>query len=165
MAVNDINISTIGDKEALKEFERLQKSMSRKEINKIQRRNAKPMLRDMKQSAPSLRIAKMTAITTRQRGRKFQPAAPRIGIRIGVINNDTTLFPPSEKISAPALASILEHGTPERFRTAAKAFGITIGVQSTGKVRPKPWIRPAWDRNESTFVAKTIKSYERQVNP
>lgn len=145
-------------KEALAELQRIEKSLDRKKINSIQRRNARPMLQDMKNDSPSVRIAKMTAITTRQSKR---PRAPRIGIRIGVINNDASLFP---DFSAPALASVLEHGTDERFRRAAKSFGFSIGTQSTGKVTPSPWIRPAYDRNEKQFISKTIKSYERQVN-
>lgn len=150
-------IEVEGMDEALREFERLKKSMEREEINKIQRRHARPMLSDMKSNSPSNRIASMTAITTRQRKR---PRAPRIGIRIGVINNDASLFP---DFSAPALASVLEHGTAERFRKAAVSFGIVIGTQSTGSVTASPWLRPAWDTNKERFIAKTIRSMEKKV--
>lgn len=148
-------------KSAMKELRRIEKSLDRSKINSIQRRNAKPMLQDMKQGAPSHDIAEMTKITTRQTSRKWHPAAPEIGIRIGVIKNDPAKFP---TFSAPALASVLEHGTDMRYRRAAKSFGISIGTQPTGKVTPSPWIRPAYDRHEQAFIAKTIRSYERQVN-
>lgn len=156
MPANAIDIK-VDNKQALRELRELQDKLDRKSINDIQRRNATPMLADMKQNSPSVRIAKQTAITTRQTKR---PRAPRIGIRIGVINNDPALFP---EFSAPALASVLEHGTDLRYRRAAKSFGISIGTQTTGKVTPKPWIRPAYDRHVKTFIAKTIRSYEKQV--
>lgn len=153
-----IDVHEVGLKEAKAEMHRMAESLERKKINSIERRNAKPMLTAMKQGSPSPRIADMTAITTRQSKR---PTAPPIGIRIGVINNDAGKFP---DFTAPALASVLEHGTQERFRRAATSFGITIGVASTGSVSPSPWLRPAWDSNVKQFVAKTIKSFERQVN-
>ena len=124
------------------------------------RPNLRPMLKDMKQDSPSIRLAKMTAMTTRQVKR---PRAPYIGYRIGVINNDTSLFPPNEGISAPALASILAHGTKERFRRAAKYFGISIGTQSTGSVKGKDWIGAAFDKNVDSFEERTIKDMEDKV--
>lgn len=140
-----------------REIERLESALNRKKINSIQRRNARPMLNDMKAGSKSARIAKMTAITTRQSKR---PTAPKVGIRIGVINNDPSMFP---DFSAPALASVLENGTPERFRTL-KSAGIITGRQSTGSVTAEPWLRSAWDRNEQAFISKTLKSYEKAVN-
>lgn len=161
MPANSINTRAEID-DALDELERMEKSLTRKKINSIQRRNARPMERDMKQNAPSTRIAEMTAITTRQTKR---PSAPPIGIRIGVINNDKSKFP---DFSAPAMASVLEYGTEERFRSSAKMFGFTIGTASTGSITPgqgspSPWIRKAYDGHEKTFIAKTIKAYEKQV--
>lgn len=157
MPANAISIRAEGLDDVRKEFERMKKQLERKEINKIQRRHARPMLQDMKNDAPSTRIASMTAITTRQ---TKQPRAPYIGIRIGVINNDASEFP---DFSAPALASVLEHGTKERFRRAAKSFGISIGTQSTGSVKGAPWLSPAWDRNVESFVRKCIDSMEKQI--
>lgn len=150
-----VDASEMGEFKA--EMRRMEKALDRDTVNSIQRRNARPMLQDMRSSSPSTRIAKMTAITTRQSKR---PRAPRIGIRIGVINNDPGLFP---DFSAPALASVLEHGTGERFRTL-KRGGIITGRQSTGSVKASPWLRRAWDRNAQQFISKTIKSYERAVN-
>lgn len=141
-----------------KEMERLEKSLDRKSINAIQTRNARPMLQQMKSDAPSSRFEKVTAITTRQTKR---PRAPRTGIRIGVINNNASLFP---TFSAPALASVLEYGTTERFRSL-KAGGLVTGQVSTGRMTDNHrWIRKAWDSNVTNFIEKTIKSYERKVN-
>ncbi len=156
---NAINISAeISNMPEVKaEFARLERKLERKKINSIQRRNARPILQAMKNGSPSQRIADMTAITTRQSKR---PRAPRVGVRLGVINNDASRFP---DFSAPALASVLEYGTNERFRTL-KTAGITTGRQSTGEVDAHPWIRPAWDNNVQEFIAKTIKSYDRAVN-
>lgn len=145
-----------GIKEATAELKRLERSLPRNEVNTIYRRNANPMLRAMKQGSSSDNIAKMTAITTKQSGRS---RAPKVGIRIGVINNDVNLFP---DFSAPALASVLEHGTDERFRNI-KSLGIITSQQSTGKVMAKPWLRPAYDANEADFIAKTMKSIIKKV--
>ncbi len=159
MSRNAIDITTkISNMPEVKaEFRKLERKLERDKINAIQRRNARPILQDMKSGSPSVRIADMTAITTRQSKR---PRAPRVGIRVGVINNDASRFP---DFAAPALASVLEYGTNERFRTLKRA-GIITGRQSTGSVDGAPWIRPAWDRNVQTFIAKTIKSYEAAVN-
>lgn len=139
-----------------KEIERMRDALDRKKVNSIKRRNAKPMLNDMKANSKSVRIAEMTAITTRQHKR---PRAPRIGIRIGVINNDTSKFP---KFTAPALASVIEHGTAERYRTL-KAFGFITGRQSTGAMPAAPWLRPAWDRHIESFLRKTEKDMMDKV--
>lgn len=157
MASNAIEITKAEFRKFNKEIDRISKSLDRDTVNSIQRRNATPMLMDMKAGAKSERIAEMTAITTRQSKR---PRAPKVGIRIGVINNDPGLFP---TFSAPALASILENGTDERFRKLKKA-GFIIGRQSTGSVNAGPWLRPAWDRHVQNFIAKTIKSFEAAVN-
>ena len=159
MSRNAININAEISNlpEVRAEFRKLERQLDRKQINAIQRRNARPILQAMKNGSPSTRIADMTAITTRQSKR---PRAPRVGIRVGAINNDTSRFP---DFSAPALASVLEYGTRERFRTLRRA-GIITGRQSTGEVSPSPWIRPAWDNNVNEFIAKTIKSYEAAVN-
>ncbi len=156
---NAINISAeISNMPEVKaEFARLERKLERKKINSIQRRNARPILQAMKTGSPSKDLPKMMGITTRQSKR---PRAPRVGIRVGVINNDASLFP---TFSAPALASVLEYGTNERFRTL-KSAGIITGRQSTGEVDAHPWIRPAWDNNVQEFIAKTIKSYDRAVN-
>lgn len=157
MAANAIQVDERELSEMFRDMKKMEESLNRKEINSIQRRNAKPILEDMRSGSPSVRIAKMTAITTRQ---TKQPAAPPIGIRIGVINNDTALFP---KFSAPATASVLEHGTEERFRADGKYFGVIIGAASTGRVKPGPWLRPSWDRNVRGFIRKTEQSYIRKV--
>jgi HK97 gp10 family phage protein len=139
-----------------KEMKRLKRQLNRKEVNRIKMRNARGMVRDMKQGAPSHNIAAMTGATTRQ---IKSPRAPKVGVRVGVINNNVVKFP---KFSAPALASVLEYGTAERFRRL-RALGVTVGAISTGKVKPKPWLRHAFDRNVKQYIKKTIKSMERRV--
>jgi hypothetical protein len=157
MPANAVDIRAEGTEEFKKYIREWGKEFSREEINRVIRPNLNPMLKDMKQNSPSVDIAKMTAMTTRQVKR---PRAPRIGYRIGVINNDVSKFP---DFTAPALASVLAHGTKERFRRAAKSFGISIGTQSTGSVKGKDWLGAAFDRNKDTFEAKTIKDMEAKV--
>jgi len=141
---------------ALKELRRMERAIDRKSVNQAQRRNARPMLNDMKQNAPSDKISRMTAITTRQTKR---PRAPGVGVRIGVINNSTALFP---DFSAPALASVLEYGTEERFQKL-KRGGFIVG-KSTGAMPDKHrWLRLAWDRNVKQFVVKTEQSYRKLI--
>ncbi len=156
-AGNAIKINQAEMRAFKRDMKKLEESLDRKKVNAIQRRNARPMLNDMKAGSKSTRIAKMTAITTRQSKR---PRAPKVGIRIGVINNDASLF---TNFSAPALASVLEHGTQERFRILKKG-GFITGRQSTGSVTANPWLRRAWDRNAQAFISKTIKAYEKAVN-
>lgn len=140
-----------------REMKRMEKALDRKKINSIQRRNARPIEQDMANNAPSTRIAKMVAITTRQTKR---PRAPRVGVRIGVINNDPALFP---DFTAPALASVLEYGTEERFRTL-ESGGFITGRVSTGRMPDThKWLRKAWDRNVKQFVNKTERSYIKAV--
>ena len=49
----------------------------------------------------------------------------------------------TKTITAPALASILEFGSVERFKKDGA---------STGFVKPKPWLRPAVDTNAQTVT-------------
>lgn len=160
--VSSIDISTNDLKEFRDEIQKMERAVGRKKVNASIMRNLGPMLKDMKQNSPSVAIAKMTAKTTRQTKR---PTAPPIGARIGVINNDKNFTingrQPFFDFSAPGMASVLEYGTKERWRRSAKSFGISIGVQSTGSITGKPWIRPAYDRNEKQFIAKTLKTFER----
>lgn len=168
MATNSsIQVNRAEMAEFTREMKRMEKALDRKKINAIQRRNARPIEQDMKQNSPSGqtdeggvdRIAQMVAITTRQTKR---PRAPRIGIRIGVINNDPALFP---DFSAPALASVLEYGTEERFREESAGWVVT-GHASTGAIPEsdkRKWLRKAWDSNVKQFVNKTERSYIKAV--
>ena len=154
--MNSVRANQFELDEALSELKRMERAIDRKSVNAAQRRNARPMLRDMKENSPSHRIADMTSITTRQTKR---PRAPGVGIRIGVINNSASRFP---DFSAPALASVLEYGTEERFQKL-KRGGVIVG-KSTGAMPDKHrWLRLAWDRNVQQFVAKTEESYRKLI--
>lgn len=143
----------------VKQLEKDHDAIDRKFLNSTIRRNAKPIEADMKQNSKSDRLAQMTAITTRQSKR---PRAPRIGVRVGVINNDLALFPPNEKISAQALASIIEYGTEERFRQL-KTIGIVTGRQSTGEMPEAPFLRPAWDKNVGEMLRKSEATILKKI--
>jgi len=84
---------------------------------------------------------------------------PTPGVLVGVIKNDTDIFP---KFSAQALASVLEHGTPERFRKT-RSIGLITGKVSTGKVNPMPFLRPAYDLNIRGVITKTEESITKKV--
>ena len=153
---NAIEVDRMTMKEFRRETDRMAQAFGRKKINEIQRRNIRPMEDEMERESPSVDVGAMTGVTTRQ---KKQPRAPRIGIRIGVINNDPSLFP---KFSAPALASVLEYGTQERFQKL-KRGGFIVG-KSTGAMPDKHrWLRLAWDRNVKQFVVKTEQSYRKLI--
>lgn len=141
---------------ALKQLEKDHDAIDRKFLNSTLRRNAKPIEQDMKQGSKSDRIEKMIAITTRQTKR---PRAPRIGVRVGVINNDPALFP---TFTAPALASVIEYGTNERFRRLKAGFFIT-GRQSTGEMPSAPFLRPAWDSNVNTLIQKSERTILKRI--
>lgn len=142
---------------ALKQLVKDKNAIDRKFINSALTRNARPILNDMKSNSKSDRIARMTAITTRQSKR---PKAPKIGVRVGVINNDTSLFP---TFTAPALASVIEYGTAERFRKLKAGIFVT-GRQSTGEMPSAPFIRPAWDNNINSLISKTEQSILRKLD-
>ena len=131
-----------------KEMDRMIKSVDRKKVNRIQMKHVRPIVRDMKSGSRSARITQMIGATTRQGKR---PKAPKVGIRVGVIDNKASLFP---KFSAPALASLEEYGTPERFHKSGK---------SVGAHPPAPFLRPAWDRNISTFIRNFEQDLIREV--
>src|SRR5699024_3555909 len=97
-------------------------------LKNTQRRKAKPMLQDMKANSHSTSLVPMHGITTAKR------RAGDLGIKIGVIKNDPTQFP---NLSAQALASVIEYGTAERYRTL-KAAGFVTGRASTGAMPAFP---------------------------
>ena len=131
-----------------KEMERMIKAVDRAKINRIQTRHARPIVRDMKAGARSTRLSQMIGTTTRQGKR---PRAPKIGIRIGVINNKTSLFP---TFTAPALASVEEYGTAERQHRSGKSVGAHPAA---------PFLRPAWDRNIRDFIRNFEQDLIREV--
>lgn len=123
-------------------------------VKSLFRRQAKThFVGDMKRNSPSVRLAKMVDVTTSKK------LTGSFGARVGVVRNDVSLFP---KISAQGLASILEHGTVERFRNSKRA-GIVTGRVSLGKVESEPWLRPSWDSNVEGFIRDTEDSIVRKI--
>lgn len=123
----------------------MHKSITEKWMQSTHRKHLRPIASAMKAGSKSSRIEKMVGVTTAKR------KAPPYGAKVGVIKNDKKLFP---KFSAQALASVIEYGTPERFRGTKKG-SFTMGAIPTGKVAPEPWLRPAWDQNVQTYMKHT----------
>jgi hypothetical protein len=139
---------------ALKSVERMHDAITPQWIKSTQRRNLKPMVAAMKANSKSTRIARMIGVTTAKK------RAGELGAKVGVVKNDATLFP---KISAPALASIIEYGVAEeRFRTLR--FGVIVtGRQSTGIMPAAPFLRPAWDAHVRSFMDSTEQAIEKKI--
>ena len=133
-------------KKAIQELRKINRNLSEKAVRRILKKNSNPIVQAMISGSPSARIGRAIGKTTRKR------SAPPFGVKIGVVKNSTTEFP---DFSAPALASVIEYGTDERFRRTSLASAV-----STGKITAKPWLRPAYDANESTFVRKSVKDLE-----
>jgi hypothetical protein len=123
--------------------------MKPKELQKLQKKALKPMLSAMKTKAPYSRFIPVIGMTTaKSRG------VPVGGVRIGVIKNNKSLFP---TFSAPALASVIEHGTTERRKRSG---------ESTGIMPPKPWLRESVDLTSDiytrTFLAEADKLVDKK---
>lgn len=108
----------------------------------------KHFIPDMRRNSPSKRLERMISVTTAKKW------APPNGIRIGVVKNDPADFP---DVSAQGLASMLEHGTEERFRKLVTA-GIVTGRVHLGKIKAAPhkgrtsFLRAPYDRNVEAFM-------------
>jgi hypothetical protein len=155
MASNFINIS-VEEKEfaaRLRELERMHDSLTPKWMKSTQRRKLKPMMNAMKSNSKSDRIASMIAVTTAKK------RSGTFGAKVGVVKNDEEMFP---TFSAPALAAVLEYGTDERHRTTRRA-GIITGKVSTGRVKPGPFLRPAWDAHVQRFMKETSDAITKKV--
>lgn len=113
----------------------------------------------MKRNSHSARLSKGNIISVTQ-AKKF---TSRLGVRVGVINNDPDEFP---DFSAQALAAVIEYGTAERYRELKRA-GFVTGRQSTGEMPAAPFLRPAWDANVSQFMKDVegaiIKKVEKET--
>ena len=153
MAGNVVEISQAEYIAALRFMDKMKKSLPAKWMKSTIRRNCKPILDDMKTGSNSVKLAKMIGATT-----SVRRAGPT-GVRIGVIKNDKALFP---KFSAPALASVIENGTKERFRQI-KSRGLVTGRISTGSMPSAPFLRPAWYKNAPTMAVKTEKAILKKV--
>lgn len=143
--------------DALESFTKMSRSIDRKYLKSTQRRYAKPMVADMKSSSKSTRIADMISVTTAVK------RAGDYGVKVGVVKNNISDFP---KFSAPALASVIEYGTAERYGVLKK-HGLITGYYNTGSMPSAPFLRPAWDRNVQSLMDNTekaiIKRIERSV--
>lgn len=154
MPRNAVTITTEGLHDALRELERMDKSITPTYLKTVQARKArKHFVPAMKAGTDSARMQQMISVT---QAKKF---TSRLGVRVGVVKNDVSLFP---KFSAQALASILEYSTigkKERFRQT----GI-FSAESTGVPTAQPWLRNAYDANVEPFINDVRQSIHRKVD-
>ena len=129
-------------------IQKMQKSLDEKWVKQTHARNMRPIAQAMKANSKSARISRMIGVTT------AKSKTPDYGARVGVIKNDPALFP---DFSAPALASVIEYGTDERFRGTGGA--IVTGAVPTGRIKPSPFLRPAWDHH----AGRMMKNIEEAI--
>lgn len=140
-------------KRHLSSIQRQRKSVNPPWFKSMTRRNLQPIATAMRANSKSSRIAEMVGITTSKR------RAGEWGAIVGVIRNDPSKFP---TFSAPALASVIEFGTDERFR--GKRTGIFItGRIPTGRVRPQPFLRPAWNTHVGRYMKNTEEDMLKKI--
>lgn len=137
----------------LRAMERMHDAIDSRWIKSTKRRKLKPMVEAMRGNSKHSGIAEMISVTTAKK------RAGDLGARVGVVKNDENKFP---TFSAPALASVLEYGTDERFRKL-KAGVFVTGRQSTGEMPAAPFLRPAWDAHVGPFMNEVEKSIEKKV--
>lgn len=143
----DVEMSEREWKAALSEIQRKSKAVNSPWMKSTHRRNLRPIANAMRMNSKSARISKMVGITTAVR------RTGDFGAKVGVVKNDPSDFP---TFSAPALASVIEYGTEERFR-GRRSGGFVTGAISTGEIQPAPFLRPAWDTNVRGFMDTTEK--------
>ncbi|MBN2365733.1 MAG: hypothetical protein JXL67_06175 [Calditrichaeota bacterium] len=153
MGGNVIEVNEAEYRDMIKYIKDMQKSLDPRWMKKTLKRNADPIVEDMKQRSHSARLPSQIGTTTAKR------RAGPYGVRIGVIKNDPVKFP---KISAQGLASILEYGTAERFRILKK-LGMIVGRISTGEMPSFPFLRPAWIQGRKIMTDKTVKAIKKRV--
>lgn len=129
--------------------------MRPEKLRQLQKKALKTTESRMKSTAPIQKFVPVIAMTTAKRR-----GVPPGGVRIGVVKNDTTAFP---NFSAPALASVFEYGTPERFRRL-KTLGIVTGRASTGRFTAKPWLRKAMDDTYPIYHKEFLASVDKEVD-
>jgi HK97 gp10 family phage protein len=143
-----MTIEATGMAEVRKTLDRVLKANSGAAYNKILRKASKPMLDEMVTNAPAAdndNVQRNVGITT---SRKYTHGT---GVRIGVVKNKTMNLP---NFSAQALASALEYGTVERVRSTGGA---------TGAVRPRPWLRPAYEKNIGSMISQVEAEVDKLV--
>ena len=149
----DISVEEKEFVKALESFEKMHDSITPRWLKNTQRRKAQPMVQDMKANSHSVSLVPMIGVTTAKK------RAGDLGIKVGVVKNDSAKFP---DFSAPALASVIEYGTAERYRML-KASGFITGRVSTGVMPAAPFLRPAWDRHVASFMNEVEKSIRKKV--
>lgn len=154
-AANTITINQAEFQSAIDSFDDAADVFGGRWLKNTQARKArKHFVPDMRRGSPSDRIREMITVTTA----KKYTRGPR-SIRVGVVKNDPDMFP---DFSAQALASVLEHGTVERYRQVRRA-GFVVGRVSTGKVKPQPFLRPAFDQNKAKFMADMEDAIQKKI--
>lgn len=149
----EFNLNQREFNQAIKELVEKKKAVDSKFIKSAYRRNLRGMVNQMKQDSHSARLVPMISITTAKR------RAGPLGARVGVTKNDASKFP---DFSAQALASVLEYGTEERFRNL-RGLGLITGRQSTGRITPKPFLRPAFDAHVRPFMDGVTQAINKKL--
>ena len=128
--------------------------MNPESLRKIQKKALKQTEQRMILTAPLEKFKPVIAMTTAQRR-----GVPPGGVRIGVVKNNVIDFP---KFSAPAMASVFEYGTAERFRQL-KNMGIITGKASTGHFNAQPWLRKAVDDTIDSYARDFLREADKLV--
>ena len=149
-----VNVNDQEFKRLTDTIKKMERSLDITWMKRTHARNLRPIRSAMIANSKSSRIAAMIGITTALK------KTPPYGAKVGVINNSKALFP---KFSAPATASVIEYGTDERFRVSKKFAGVAVGAASTGKMKPAPFLRPAWDMGAPEYIRKTEKDIVDKV--
>lgn len=140
--------------QAMETFKKMDDSIDDKYLKSTLRRKTKPMEMDMKMNSPSTRVSQTIGRTTSKK-----KTGGGVAVLVGVVKNIPSLF---KDISSFGLSAIIEYGTDERFRKT-KVGSIITGKVSTGKVDPKPYLRPAYDRNINKLISEVEKTVIKRV--
>ncbi len=155
MAGNTIHIDQKEFNDAIKSLVSMKNSLTPRYLKNTQARVARQtMVPAMKMRSKSTRLSQMIGVTTAKK------RSGPLGIKVGVIKNDPALFP---TFSAPALASVIEYGTAERYRNL-KALGLITGQQSTGVMPSAPFLRPGWDITVRQFMDQVEGLIENRIS-
>ena len=139
---------------AVDTIRRMGASLDERWVKNTHSRNLGPTVNAMRTNSKSTRLMRMIGVTTARR------RSPERGARVGVIKNDTAMFP---KFSSYGTAAVIEYGTDERFR-GLKTLGVVTGAQSTGRMPAAPFLRPAWDVTRASYIQKTERDITTKVN-
>lgn len=156
MAGNAVHIEADGLEDALDSFNDMIQAVDDEKWvrSRLRYYSTKHMIPAMRSKSLSTRLERMISVTTAKKN-----AVPPFGVRIGVVRNDPGMFP---DFSAQALASVIEHGTSERFREL-KTAGVITGRGSTGSMPAAPFLRPGWDSTIRSFISDVETTIEKRV--